>query len=185
MHGKVYASVLRVLKEAYPCDLSFEEISFKIQAAPKQARIAMEQLAGEGLVFQSRTISGVLLFSLDKVQLGLKTFNEGKFFEAHEILEDVWRHERGPPKNFYRGLINLGVGYAHWRKGKAKAATSVLTAARELLEPYAPAYDGVEVTPLLKQIERTIGAIMSSALEGPEAKISVPKIERATARRPT
>ncbi|MFQ5950671.1 MAG: DUF309 domain-containing protein [Candidatus Geothermarchaeales archaeon] len=185
MHGKVYAAVLRVLEEAYPCDLSFEEISSKIQAAPEVARIAMEQLAGEGLAFQSRTVSGTRLFTLDKVQLGLKTFNEGKFFEAHEILEDVWRNEEGPPKNFYRGLINLGVGFAHWQNRKPRAATSVLTAAKELLETYAPSYDGVEVAPLLTQIERSIDVIMRGADESRKAKISVPTIERTVKHRPT
>jgi predicted metal-dependent hydrolase len=170
--------VLRLLERTYPCDLSAEEISSRAMIDLQRAEAALENLVERGLALHSRTISRVQLFSLDKIQLGIDTFNGGEFFEAHEILEDVWRFEEGPEKDFYRGLINLGVEFAHWERGKLRAATNVLSVARELLEPYLSICQDVDVAMLLEQLYRAIHELAAARESGENRKIFIPKIVR-------
>ncbi|AYV54564.1 DUF309 domain-containing protein [Leptospira kmetyi] len=38
-----------------------------------------------------------------------RLFHEGKYFEAHEVLEFQWKKDFGPRKTFLQGLIQLSV----------------------------------------------------------------------------
>src|SRR6185503_4609752 len=42
---------------------------------------------------------------------GLRLFNAGKYFEAHEALEDAWNEEAGPVRDLYRGVLQIAVVY--------------------------------------------------------------------------
>ena len=47
--------------------------------------------------------------------------NEGKFFEAHEIIEEYWqtiRKTNHPFKNAYRGFINAAVSLELKKRGR-------------------------------------------------------------------
>jgi len=44
----------------------------------------------------------------------LECFNAGEFYEAHDVLEDLWLKERETPNaNFYKGLIQLAGAFVH------------------------------------------------------------------------
>ncbi len=58
----------------------------------------------------------------DAAHHGWKLFNDGKYFEAHESWEEVWRALGGPPRDYYHSLIHLAVAAAHARKGNAYGA---------------------------------------------------------------
>jgi len=42
-------------------------------------------------------------------------FNTGEFYEAHDVLEQLWLKETGPDRDFYKGLIQLAGGFVHLR----------------------------------------------------------------------
>lgn len=71
-------------------------------------------------------------------------FNQGEFFECHEVLEDLWRPlPAGPEKMFLQGLLQVGVGFHHWKNGNHTGAKNLLAAGLEKLEQvsvtsYAP-----------------------------------------------
>ena len=46
-------------------------------------------------------------------------FNAELFFEAHEVLEDLWRETKGPERDFYHGLIQVAAAYVHVQRGNA------------------------------------------------------------------
>ncbi|MBE3144354.1 MAG: DUF309 domain-containing protein [Planctomycetes bacterium] len=48
---------------------------------------------------------------------GLRLFNSGEYFQAHEVLEDVWREERRPIRELYRGILQVAVAYYHLNRG--------------------------------------------------------------------
>src|SRR5213594_3098862 len=54
---------------------------------------------------------------LDPVQEGIRLFNEEYFFEAHEVLEDLWKREHGKSKLFLQGLIQICAAYHHFQNG--------------------------------------------------------------------
>jgi predicted metal-dependent hydrolase len=43
-------------------------------------------------------------------------FNRGEYYEAHDVLENLWLAERGPDRSFYQGLIQLAGAFVHLRK---------------------------------------------------------------------
>ena len=48
---------------------------------------------------------------------GIALFNHGEFFEAHEVLEDVWRAAPPGEKKFLQGLIQVAVSFHHRSTG--------------------------------------------------------------------
>ena len=44
---------------------------------------------------------------------GIRLFNEGKYFEAHEALEIAWLDEQGKVRELYRGILQIAVVYLH------------------------------------------------------------------------
>lgn len=55
---------------------------------------------------------------LDAHYLGwFACFNRGQFYEAHDVLEELWLADRhGPNGNFYKGLIQLAGAFVHLQK---------------------------------------------------------------------
>ena len=73
-----------------------------------------------------------------RFQHGIELFNRGEFFEAHEVLEDVWRAAPAAEKLFLQGMIQVAVGLHHYRTGNVAGAQSVLArAAGNLAQPPA------------------------------------------------
>lgn len=59
---------------------------------------------------------------------GLNLFNRAHFFDAHEILEDVWRSlpRDRPLRRHLQGMVQLAVAFHHESKGNHVGARSVL-----------------------------------------------------------
>jgi predicted metal-dependent hydrolase len=59
---------------------------------------------------------------------GLALFNSGRFFDAHEALEDVWREAPNPSRlrRHLQGLVQLAVAFHHQSTGNLVGAQSVL-----------------------------------------------------------
>src|SRR5205807_8005555 len=64
---------------------------------------------------------------------GIELFNDSRFFDAHEVLEDVWRETSGPEKSFLQGLVQLAVALHHHSTGNSLGAGSLLTKAHRNL----------------------------------------------------
>src|SRR5438034_5247165 len=67
---------------------------------------------------------------------GIKLFNSGEFFEAHEVLEDVWCAAPAAEKRFLQGLIQVAVALHHHSKENRVGARSLLARARRNLSGY-------------------------------------------------
>src|SRR5437588_3594949 len=60
---------------------------------------------------------------------GIKLFNGSQFFEAHEVLEDVWRVAPAAERKFLQGLIQLAVGLHHYSTVNVFGAQSLFDSA--------------------------------------------------------
>lgn len=65
-------------------------------------------------------------------------WNEGLFFEVHEVLEAVWKTAAGDLRQALQGLIQIAVGYHHLAHDNRRGARSLLVEGRARLEA-APA----------------------------------------------
>jgi len=82
---------------------------------------------------------------------GVRLFNEGHYFEAHEVLEDAWRAEPGELRGLYQGLLQVGVGLFHARRGNRRGALRLLDRGIARLRPFAPRSLGLDVASLLRE----------------------------------
>src|SRR6185503_20551548 len=76
----------------------------------------------------------------DLFQDGINFFNAGRYFEAHEAWEDLWRETQGPLRLFYQGLVQAAVGLHHLSKGHLNGARAQLAKSLEKLEQYPPTF---------------------------------------------
>jgi len=96
---------------------------------------------------------------------GLRLFDAGAYWEAHEALEEAWlRLEAGAPELlFYQGLIQLAAGFHNALvTGRLAGAARSFEEARKKLELYRPRYGGLEVDFLCERA----AALRDSAARG-------------------
>ena len=88
-------------------------------------------------------------------------FNRGDYYEAHDVLEDLWLETTGPDYAFYKGLIQVAGCFVHLRKQfehpehhhhsrRMVPAARLFRIAIGHLEPFAPVHHGLEVTAVLR-----------------------------------
>ena len=58
---------------------------------------------------------------------GIELFNRADYFDAHEVLEDVWRDSAsGDARRHLQGLVQLAVAFHHESRDNCVGARSVL-----------------------------------------------------------
>jgi len=87
---------------------------------------------------------------------GINFFNSGRYFEAHEAWEDLWRPTRGPLRLFYQGLIQAAVGLHHLNAGNLNGARAQLTKCLQKLEQYPPGFCQIDNAKLTGDIRNTL-----------------------------
>ena len=86
---------------------------------------------------------------------GIGLFNRGDFFEAHEVLEEIWRSNRPEPRDLFQGIIQVAAAMHQFRDLHRKAGPRLTFAkARRRLEPFLPASHGLDVAGLLEAVGR-------------------------------
>jgi len=83
---------------------------------------------------------------------GVDEFNAGRFFEAHEVWEELWRGMRGPERLFVQGLIQTAAGLYHLCCDNGRGARSQLDKALDKLGQFLPAYHGINTLHLVEAV---------------------------------
>lgn len=89
----------------------------------------------------------------DLFREGIGLFNRGEFFEAHEVLEEIWRSNRPEPRDLFQGIIQVAAALHQFRDLKRKAGPRrTFAKARRRLEPFLPASHGLDLAGLLEAV---------------------------------
>jgi predicted metal-dependent hydrolase len=100
--------------------------------------------------YEPRYLAGVLLF------------NDGAFFEAHEVWESLWLESSGEAKRFYQGLIQAAVCLLHLSNRNYRGAARLFESARSYMMPYRPVYLGLDIDEFWQQMEQTCRAYLNT-----------------------
>ena len=111
-----------------------------------------------------------------KFQRGVALFNAGKFFEAHEVWEEIWLAEPAPEKTFLQGLIQLAAAFLHAGRGNMRGARSLLAAGIAKLERFPGDHRGLALAELRDEAKRWAASVGESG--EPRAR-KPPRIRRA------
>jgi predicted metal-dependent hydrolase len=94
--------------------------------------------------------------SSNLLEQGIIFFNGGRYFEAHEAWEDMWRPARGPLRLFYQGLVQSAVGMHHLTHGNLNGATAQLMKALAKLDQYPDRFCGIDNRKLTTDLRRVL-----------------------------
>lgn len=94
----------------------------------------------------------------DYFREGRELFNQGRFFESHEVWEEAWRSAHGGERVFYQGLIQVAAALIHFQRGNLSGAASLWTKAVAKLSRFPPDYHGVQIGRLLEELARLFAA---------------------------
>jgi len=84
---------------------------------------------------------------------GLRLFNAGEYFEAHEALEEAWNEEKGKVRVLYQGILQIAVVYLHITRGNYNGAIKVYRRGQPKLNDWANICRGIYVDELRKNAE--------------------------------
>lgn len=98
-------------------------------------------------------------------ELGVQLFNEGDWFEAHEVWEDIWRLASDEKKRFYQGLIQCAVTIEHLRRGNPRGARSVYKSAQTKFTDLPQVYMGIDIHQLLADMKKTMDPVLALPAE--------------------
>ncbi len=111
-------------------------------------------------------------------------FNQGAFYEAHDVLEALWLPQRGQPDaRFYQGLIQLAGAFVHLQKNRLRPADALFRLAQENLVRYGAVHQRLRIGTVLDLIRDWREALVQGDWSvNPLATRAAPKLEpeRAT-----
>jgi predicted metal-dependent hydrolase len=96
---------------------------------------------------------------------GLHLFNVGKYFEAHEALEEAWNEEQGDVRELYRGILQIAVVYLHITRRNYNGAVKVFGRSQRWLKDWPDICRGIEVGKLRQDAEAVISEVKRLGLE--------------------
>ncbi len=90
---------------------------------------------------------------------GMKLFNDGKFFDAHEELEAAWKEETGKIRELYQGILQVSVTYLHITRGNYDGAIKVYGRSMRWLKDWPDICRGINVGQFRKDAETVMQAL--------------------------
>lgn len=94
----------------------------------------------------------------EKLSEFIRLFNEEKYFESHEVLEELWRKSFGKKKHFYQGLIQAAVALHHEKNRNARGSQNEYRLALQKLKEFPAGFSNIN----LKKFREDISAYFSS-----------------------
>ncbi len=76
---------------------------------------------------------------------GIKLFNDGSYFEAHDYFEELWNCSSGKEREFYQGLVQVSVGAFHFSSQNFEGAFSQFSKGVKKLEQYSNNYKNLNL----------------------------------------
>jgi len=103
---------------------------------------------------------------------GLRLYEAGEFFTAHEAWESVWLGLAEPEKTFLQGLIQVTAAFHHWQRGNPLGTTLLLQAALRRLDRYPESFGGISLDLLRDDIRERLRRLEASE----PAQLASPRI---------
>ncbi|MBU6403012.1 MAG: DUF309 domain-containing protein [Verrucomicrobia bacterium] len=116
---------------------------------------------------------------LDAHYLGyFECFNQECFYEAHDVLEELWLADRrGPNGDFYKGLIQLAGAFVHLQKQRLRPAAALLKLARDNLDSYPRLHQRLDVAAVLTLISDWLDRLETGGFSlNPLTSTTAPKL---------
>jgi len=92
---------------------------------------------------------------------GLQEFNQGNYYRQHDLFEEQWANAKGPVRDLYRAILQVGVAYYQIEKDNYRGALKMLQRSVQWLHIMPDTCQGIDV----EQLRRDSYAVRAE-LEG-------------------
>lgn len=118
-----------------------------------------------------------------------RCWNERRYYEAHDVLEQLWLKTNSPDANYFKGLIQAAGAFVHLQKHfqqpahpkhgrRLQPAVRLFQLAEKNLAPYAPLCHALDVSALLELLRTEREKIVHSDFRmNPWSPEHAPKLE--------
>lgn len=103
----------------------------------------------------------------EALSIGCRLWDEARYFEAHECLEDVWHAAPDADRDFWQGVIQVAVAGVHDQRGNPTGAAALLDRARAKLERYPQRHRGIDVAALCRHAREAAARARETGRAGP------------------
>ena len=118
-----------------------------------------------------------------------RCWNEQRYYEAHDVLEQLWLNTESPEADFFKGLIQAAGAFVHLQKRfehpshakhsrRLPPAVRLFRLAEKNLVNFAPWHHALDVAALCKLLSRYADEIVASDYTiNPWSPETAPKLE--------
>jgi uncharacterized protein len=106
-----------------------------------------------------------------------REFNAGRFFEAHEALEESLDDVPDALWNLFLGLIQVAVGYHKITQGLRSGAQRMLGIGLEKLAPFGDAEAGVRLDALRRRAQGDLDALANGTFDEDRFRSDPPRLQ--------
>jgi uncharacterized protein len=112
------------------------------------------------------------------MQEGADLFNAGRFFDCHEVWEDVWNEQPPSERAFLQGLIQIAVGCEHFKRGNLAGAVSLLERGLAKIRKYGARHRGVRLAQLDRDASGALSAVrLLMSGQGLAERVRLPSVD--------
>ena len=92
---------------------------------------------------------------IDILREGIRLFNEERFWECHEVLEQIWHPAKGTERDIIQGLILTAAALVHAQKYENNTTLTMLKKALSKLGN-TEQYEGIDLTIVREKINQML-----------------------------
>jgi hypothetical protein len=96
---------------------------------------------------------------IEAFERGVELFNTRRFFDAHEVWEEIWLPATGHEKRFLQGIIQIAAAFHHHSRGNFIGTESLLRAGAAKLERAPRSFRGIHAGRICIHARRWIAAL--------------------------
>jgi uncharacterized protein len=93
---------------------------------------------------------------MDAYLEGIRLFNAGEFWHAHEQWEACWLTADEPEATFYKGIIQAAAALVHWKKGNRRGLLRNWEKSRPKLVALPAVMHGLDLRSLIADMDRFV-----------------------------
>ncbi|MCS6940081.1 MAG: DUF309 domain-containing protein [Roseiflexaceae bacterium] len=93
---------------------------------------------------------------MDHYLEGIRLFNEGEYWHAHEQWEICWLNAPQPEAMFYKGIIQAAAALEKWKRGQPRGMRLNYAKSRPKLMAAGPTMHGMDVAALIAAMDRFV-----------------------------
>jgi predicted metal-dependent hydrolase len=95
---------------------------------------------------------------------GIAHFNARRYFDAHEVWEEIWLHSSDQTKLFYQMLIQAAVGLHHYERGNMRGASGMYQNVVAKLQRLPAIYMSIDLVEFSREFKSFFAELIEAEL---------------------